>query len=54
MVTKAVIPLFVFKGKLHLMSTVHAVTVKKKMGSMRRTYKLNINALKELCLSCNI
>jgi hypothetical protein len=54
MVTKAVIPLLVFKRKLHFMSNVHAVKVKNKMGSMPATNKLNINALKELCLPCNI
>jgi hypothetical protein len=54
MVTKAVIPPLIFKGKLHFMSNVHAINVKNKKGSMPTTNKLNVDALKELCLPCNI
>jgi len=53
MLTKAVIPLLIFKGKLHFMSNVHAINVKNKRGSMAATNKLNVDALKELSLPCN-
>jgi hypothetical protein len=51
MVTNAVIPLLIFKVKLHFMSKVHAINIKNMRGSMPKTNKLYVDALKRIMLT---